>query len=94
MDSSAACTSAGGASTGLTISWRDETSAKTLRVPLVGSGVSNGNSLLLGQATNFGSGDITLWSTGNPAITYSTAYAGCASGAGTYALRIALEKLQ
>jgi hypothetical protein len=94
MDSSAACTSAGGALTGLTISWRDETSAKTLRVPLVGSGVSNGNSLLLGQATNFGSGDITLWSTGNPAITYSTAYAGCASGAGTYALRIALEKLQ
>ncbi|HEY1679525.1 MAG TPA: hypothetical protein VGG04_17550 [Candidatus Sulfotelmatobacter sp.] len=93
LDSNAACPSPGNASTGLMIGWKDEASAKTMRVPLAGSGVS-GNSLSLGQATSFGSGEISLWSAGNTAITYSTSYSGCSSGSGAYALRIALEKLQ
>ncbi|HEX3819887.1 MAG TPA: hypothetical protein VHW45_06130 [Candidatus Sulfotelmatobacter sp.] len=94
MDSTAACSSPGNASAGLTIGWKDETSAKTMRVPLVGLNVSNGNSLALGQTASFGSGEVSVWSAGNAAISYSTAYAGCASGSGTYAIRIVLKKLQ
>ncbi|MGH9496434.1 MAG: hypothetical protein ACRD3B_15645 [Candidatus Sulfotelmatobacter sp.] len=94
LDATAACTSAGSASASLIIRWKDETSAKTMRVPLTGSGVSNGNLLALGQASSFGSGEISLWSAGSAPIAYSTAYTACTSGSGTYAVRIALEKLQ
>jgi hypothetical protein len=94
LDSTAACSSPGNAGTAISIHWKDETSARTLRVPLSGSGVSGGNSLALGQSANFGGGNISVWSAGNAPITYSTAYTGCASGAGTYALHIAVEKVQ
>jgi hypothetical protein len=94
LDSTTACSSAGNASTTLTIAWKDETSMRTLRVPLFGGGISNGNSLLLGQPANFGSGGISLWSAGGAPITYSTAYAACASGTGSYAVRITVEKVQ
>lgn len=94
LDSTAACASAGNASASLTIGWKDETSVKALRVPLTGSGVLNGASLSLGQTTAFGTGEITIWSAGNSPITYTTIYAGCASGSGAYAIRIAMEKLQ
>ena len=94
IDSTAACSSPGNAQAALTIGWSDETSAKSIRVPLTGAGISGGNSLGLGGASNFGSGNISLWSAGSAAITYSTAYAACATGAGSYAVRIALEKLQ
>ncbi len=94
LDSTAACASPGSAAATLTIGWKDETSARTLRVPLSGMGVSNGTSLSLGQSTNFGGGDISFWSAGNAAITYSTSYAACPNGTGSYALRIVAEKMQ
>jgi hypothetical protein len=94
LDSSAACSSPGNAAAAVTIGWKDETSARTIRVPLAGVGISGGNSLSLGGTSNFGGGDISVWSAGNAAITYSTSYTGCGAGAGSYALRIAVEKVQ
>ncbi len=94
LDSTGACASASNAFTALTIGWRDETGSRTFRVPLVGSGISNGTSLLLGHPANFGSGNFSVWSAGSAGITYSTTYTGCATGTGSYALRIAVEKMQ
>ena len=94
LDSTAACGSSGNAAATLTIGWKDETSVRSLRLPLAGVGISNGTSLTLGQTSNFGGGEISLWSAGNAAITYSTAYAACPSGNGSYALRIVAEKVQ
>ncbi len=93
VDSTTACPSAGGASAALAIAWKDETGARTLRVPLSGSGISGGNTLSLGTTANFGGGDLSVWSAGG-GITYSTSYTGCASGGASYALRIAVEKVQ
>ena len=94
LDSASACPSPGDAETALIIGWSDETSARKLRVPLSGAGVSGGNSLGLGSTSNFATGNISLWSAGNTAITYSTTYKPCATGSGSYAVRIAVEKLQ
>lgn len=94
LDSTAACPSPGNAAAALTIGWKDETSARTIRVPLSGAGVASGNSLTLGGTSNFGSGSISLFSAGNAAVTYSAAYTACATGVGSYAVRIAVEKLQ
>jgi hypothetical protein len=94
LDSTAACVAPGNAATSLTIGWKDETAARTIRVPLSGVGLSNGNSLALGGTSNFGGGNISLWSAGAGPITYSTAYTGCATGTGNYAVRIAVEKVQ
>ncbi len=94
LDSISSCTSPGNASATLAIGWKDESSARSLQVPLSGNGVLNGKSLSLGQATSFASGDISIWSAGGAAITYSTAYVPCTNGEGSYALRIAVERLQ
>jgi hypothetical protein len=94
VDSTSACSSAGSAEAALTIGWSDETSQKAIRVPLSGAGISDGNRLMLGGASNFGGGNISLWSAGNAAITYATAYKPCATGSGTYAVRITVEKVQ
>jgi hypothetical protein len=94
LDSASACSSPAESETALIIGWSDETSARKLRVPLSGAGVSGGNSLVLGSTSNFGTGNISLWSAGNAAITYSTTYKPCATGTGSYAVRIAVEKLQ
>jgi hypothetical protein len=94
VDSTLACTTAGSAATSLTIGWTDETGAKTFQSPLSGTGVSGGNSLPLGNTTNFGSGDIALWSAGSANITYSTAYTGCTTGTGTYAVRVTVKQVQ
>ncbi|MGA9391483.1 MAG: hypothetical protein WBV69_13670 [Candidatus Sulfotelmatobacter sp.] len=94
LDSAVSCTTPGSAAASVTIGWTDETSAKTLQVPLSGSGVSGGNSITLGNTTNFGNGAITLWSSGSANITYSTSYTGCITGTGTYAVRIAVRQLQ
>jgi len=48
LDSTAVCSSPGDAAAALTIAWKDETSARTMRVPLSGAGISGGNSLSLG----------------------------------------------
>ncbi len=94
VDSTVTCTTPGSAAATLTIGWTDETNAKTMQVPLNGTGVSGGNSLSLGDTANFASGDISLWSGGSANITYSTSYTGCTTGTGTYALRIALRQVQ
>jgi hypothetical protein len=94
LDSTTACASPGSAATALSLAWKDETSARTLRVPLSGAGISGGNALSLGQVANFASGTVSIWSAGNTAITYSTSYTACATGAGDYAVRIAVEKVQ
>ena len=94
LDSTNSCVSPGNAATYLTIGWKDESSARSMRVPLAGSGVVNGTSLALGQLANFGTGEISVWSAGSAPITYSTAYTACASGSGGYALRISVDKLR
>jgi hypothetical protein len=94
LDSTSACSSPGNGAATLAISWTDETSTKTINVPLLGTGISSGSTLYLGKPSNFGSGNISLWSSGSKAITYSTSYTACSAGTGTYALRIAIEKLQ
>jgi len=94
MDSTNECPSSGRAATALTIGWKDETSARRMRVPLSGADISSGNSLSLGGTSSFGGGDISLWSAGSAPITYSTDYTGCATGTGNYAVRIAVEKVQ
>ena len=94
LDSTTSCASPGTAAAALTIAWKDETSAKSIRVPLAGAGVSGGTSLTLGGTSNFGSGSISLFSAGNAALTYSAAYTACSTGVGSYAVRIAVEKLQ
>jgi hypothetical protein len=94
MDSTNQCPSSGKAAIALTIGWKDETSARSIRVPLSGAGISSGNSLALGGTSSFGGGDISLWSAGSAPITYSTDYTGCATGTGNYAVRIEVEKVQ
>jgi hypothetical protein len=94
LDSRATCSSPGNATAALTIGWKDETSTKTIRVPLSGAGIAGGNSLSLGDSSNFGSGEISLWSAGDAAITYSTTYSACTKGSGSYAVRISVEKIQ
>lgn len=89
-----ACASAGKADAALTIGWKDETGARTLRVPLAGAGVAGGDDLSLGALTNFGSGNISLWSAGNAALTYATSYAACTTGTASYAVRISVEKVE
>ncbi len=94
VDSTVSCTTAGSAAASVTIAWTDEVGAKTLQAPLNGTGVSGGNSLGLGNTTNFGSGAVALWSAGSANLTYSTSYTGCTTGTGTYAVRIAVRQLQ
>ena len=94
VDSASICGSAGKAAMSLVLGWKDETGAKTLRLPLSGSGVVSGSELSLGATTNFGGGDLSVWSAGNAGITYSTTYSPCTSGTGSYGLHIAVEKAQ
>ena len=94
LDAMGACSSAGTAAVELWIGWKDETAARALKVPLTGAGVANSDTLKLGAGSNFGSGEISVWSKGDAAITYSTSYIACSAGSGTYALRIVAEKIQ
>lgn len=94
LDSSDICETPGNANVALAIGWKDEAAPRTLKVPLTGTGIMYSDTLKLGAASNFGSGEISVWSKGDAAITYSTSYTACSSGSGTYALRIVAEKLQ
>ncbi len=94
VDSTAVCASQGEATVALTVSWTDETGEKSFRVPLSGSGISEGNHLSLGGPSGFGSGEISLWSTGIGPIEYATRYTPCGSGMGAYSLRMTLRHLQ
>jgi len=94
LDSTKVCKSAGKAATALIVGWEDETGARRLRVPLAGNGVSADNALSLGTTSSYGGGSLAIWTRSKSAIHYSTEYTACASGIGTYALRIAVEKVQ
>lgn len=94
VDSTGTCAAPDGAAVVLAIGWKDETTLRALKVPLTGSGVANNDTLKLGATSNFGSGEVSVWSKGDAGITYSTSYTACGSGSGTYALRIVAEKLQ
>jgi hypothetical protein len=65
-----------------------------MQLNLAGSGVSGGNAIALGDTSSFGSGSLSLWSTGAAAIAYSTSYTACTTGTGTYALRMAVRQVQ
>lgn len=93
VDSASACSSAGKAATSLVLGWKDETGAKTLHLPLSGSGILSGTELSLGATSNFGGGTLSVWSAG-AGITYSTTYSPCANGTASYGLHIAVEKAQ
>lgn len=43
---------------------------------------------------NVATGKLSIWSSGEVGISYSTSYVGCKAGAGAYALHIVAEKLQ
>jgi hypothetical protein len=64
LDSTAECASPENGAASLIVTWADETNFKTMKVALSGTGTSNGNSVLLGKASNFGSGSFSLWSAG------------------------------
>ncbi len=63
-------------------------------MPLAGNGVSADNALSLGTTSSYAGGSLAIWTRSKSAIHYSTEYTACAAGIGTYALRIALEKVQ
>ncbi|MGC2198120.1 MAG: hypothetical protein WA628_25845, partial [Terriglobales bacterium] len=95
VDSTASCATPGSATVSLNMGWTDEAGTKTfLGVPLAGSGIGGGNSMALGNTANFGSGQISVWTTGTNAITYYTNYTACTSGTGTYSVRIAVKQMQ
>jgi len=94
LESDASCTTPGSATVSAVLGWGDRTGARTMTVPLQGSGVTNGT-VALGSLANFGQAVVTLWnnSTSNN-LTYSTNYTGCTTGTGTYALYITYRRLQ
>jgi hypothetical protein len=94
VDSTATCGTPGPAAVSLNIGWTDEAGAKVFAsVPVAGTGIAS-NAMALGNTGNFGSGQISLWSTGANAITYQTNYTACTSGTGTYSLRVAVKQMQ
>jgi len=93
LNSTLVCATPGPAIAGLTLGWTDDASAKTLKFPLVGTGLSTAD-VTLGQTTAFGALVYDFWSTGAAAITYATNYTACTTGTGTYSLRLAVERLQ
>ena len=94
IDSIAPCASAGNAGANVSLSWKDDAGAKSIRVPLSGTGVVGGSSLALGSPANFASGSFSLWSAGSAPIMYSTSLTACAVGAASYGLHITAEKVQ
>ena len=93
MDSTSVCSTPGSGAVGLNLSWKDDAGTRTMKLPFDGSGVRS-KSISLGSTSNFAGGEISIWSAGDAAITYSTSYTPCSSGNGSYALHIAAEKVQ
>ena len=94
LESDATCSTPGSAAVSVTLGWGDRTGARSMTVPLLGSGVTSG-AVSLGSTANFGQAVVTVWNnsaTNN--LTYSTNYTGCTSGTGTYALYITYRRMQ
>ena len=81
----------GGAETALTIAWKDETSAKSIRVPLSGAGVSGGNSLSLGATPILVAGISLCGRRETRRLRTRPLIPHARTGAGSYAVRIAVE---
>jgi hypothetical protein len=94
LNSTSSCPSSESATVSLTLTWADESSTKSLQVPLSGNRILDGSRLSLGSTSNFGSGAISMWTAGSVPIEYSTSYTPCTSGEGTYSLRVVLSPVQ
>jgi hypothetical protein len=94
LESDATCSTPGPASVSVTLGWGDRTGARTMTVPLQGSGVTNG-AVTLGSTANFGQAVVNVWNnSASNNLTYSTTYAACTTGTGTYALYITYRRMQ
>ncbi len=94
LESDAACSAPGSATVSVTVGWGDRTGARTMTVPLQGTGVT-GNSVALGSTSNFGEAAMTIWNnSASNNLTYSTSYTACTTGTGTYALYITYRRVQ
>jgi hypothetical protein len=94
LESDASCSSPGSAAITVTVGWGDRTGARTMTVPLQGSGVTSG-SVALGSTANFGEAAMTIWNnSASNNLTYSTSYTACTTGTGTYALYITYRRVQ
>jgi hypothetical protein len=94
IESDATCSSSGSAAVAVTVGWGDRTGARTMAVPLQGSGVTGG-SVALGSPSNFGQAVMTIWNnSASNNLTYATSYTACTTGTGTYALYLTYRRLQ
>ena len=94
VESDANCSSPGPAAVSVTVGWGDRTGARTMTVPLQGSGVTAG-ALALGSTANFGEAVMTVWNnSASNNLTYSTSYTACTTGTGTYAIYITYRRVQ
>jgi hypothetical protein len=94
LESDATCSSPGPAAVSVTVGWGDRTGARTMTVPLQGTGASSG-SVALGSTANFGEAAMTIWNnSASNNLTYSTTYTACTTGTGTYALYITYRRVQ
>ncbi len=94
LESDTNCTTPGSGAVSVTLGWGDRTGSRTMTVPLQGSGVSNG-AVSLGSTANFGQAVVTVWNnSASNNLTYSTTYAGCTTGTGTYALYVTYRRMQ
>jgi hypothetical protein len=94
IESDAACSSPGSAAVAVTVGWGDRTGARTMTVPLQGTGITSG-SVALGSTANFGEAAMTIWNnSASNNLTYSTSYTACTTGTGTYALYITYRRVQ
>jgi hypothetical protein len=86
LDQNALCTTGTG-SVYATVAWTDATHAHTaLTVPLTLANTS------ISSANGFIDAAIPLWSSTSSSISYTTTYAACASGTGTYDLHAEVER--
>lgn len=86
VDQNALCTTGTG-SVFATISWTDATHAHTAQtVPLTLANTA------ISTTAGFIDAAIPLWSAASSAISYTTTYAGCATGTGTYDLHAEVER--
>jgi hypothetical protein len=93
-ESDASCTTPGSAAMSVTVGWGDRTGARSMTVPLQGTGITNG-SMALGSTANFGQAVINVWNnSASNNLTYSTSYTACTTGTGTYALYITYRRIQ
>jgi len=94
LESDTNCTTPGSASVSVTLGWADRTGARSMTVPLQGSGVSNGM-VALGTTANFGQAVVNVWNnSASNNLTYATNYTACTTGTGTYALYMTYRRMQ